>query len=172
MRNGKNFGRSESRNIGNKAATGDIILVLDADDLAVTTRAEWTIKKMKRCGVCYGSALVTDPIGNAQGELIANPVSLEECLTKKTNGIVHSSLAYTKEIALKYPYASGEVSDLGVDDWEQQIRMMIGREVFDFIPDVLCAYRVHESAITQTRDEKKVLALKDKILEGLKCAIA
>lgn len=171
IHNSKNMGRSESRNIGNYAATGDILLVLDADDLAVSTRAEWTLKKMKTCQVCYGAAVAMDVLGNALNEIPAKPISKEDCLKTKVNGIVHSSMAYTKEIAMKYPYKVGKIADLGIDDWEAQIRMIMDGVKFDFIPDVICAYRVHGAAITQTRNADEVAKLKDEILEGFKCKI-
>ena len=171
IHNSKNMGRSESRNIGNYAATGDILLVLDADDLAIETRAEWTLKKMKTCSVCYGGAVVMDALGNVLNEIPAKPINKDDCIKTKQNGIVHSTMAYTKEIAVKYPYKAGKISDLGIDDWEQQIRMIDDGVKFDFIPDVICAYRVHGAAVTQTRNADEVAKLKEEILEGLKCKI-
>lgn len=170
-RNDKNLGRSATRNRGNQMAIGDVLCVLDADDLMMQTRVEWTLKKMKSCGVCYGGAVVMDALGNALNEIPGKPVNFEEAVKTKQNGIVHSSLAYTKELALKYPYADGKISDLGLDDWHQQIRMLADGVKFDYIPDTICAYRVHGQAITKTRDPKAVEAVKDEVLEGLKCKI-
>lgn len=172
-RNGQNKGRSESRNIGNKLATGDIILVLDADDLAVKTRAEWTVKTMKakKAKVVYGAAVVMDALGNALNEIPANQVDLKNCIERKQNGIVHSTMAYTKDIAEKYQYEGGEVCALGLDDYMLQLTMLVDGVEFAAIPDVLCAYRTHGEAITQKRDAKQVDALKNKIIEGLKCTI-
>jgi len=170
-RNGKNMGRSESRNIGNKLATGDIICVLDADDLAIATRAEWTLKKMKTCQVIYGSAVVMDALGNAHSEIIAKPIDFATCVKNKTNGIVHSTLAYTKELGIKYPYESGKIADLGIDDWHLVLRMLADGIKFDYIPDVICCYRITEGQITNTRDPKAVEAAKNEILEGMKCKI-
>lgn len=171
IHNAKNMGRSESRNIGNNAAKSPIIAVLDSDDLAVLTRAEWTLKKMKNCQVCYGGAVVMDALGNVLNEINAGPIDKETCLKTKQNGIVHSSMAYTKEIAIKYPYKAGKIAELGIDDYEMQTRMIVDGVSFDFIPEVICAYRVHGNGVTQTRDEAEVLKAKNEILEGLKCAI-
>jgi glycosyltransferase involved in cell wall biosynthesis len=170
-RNGTNLGRSESRNIGNKLATGDIICVLDADDLNVATRAEWTLKKMKNSQVIYGSAVVMDALGNALNEIHAEPIDFATCVKRKLNGIVHSTMAYTKEIALKYPYEGGKIADLGIDDYTMQIRMLADGVKFDFIPDIISAYRILETGISKTRDEKEVTKVKEEILEGLKCKI-
>jgi glycosyltransferase involved in cell wall biosynthesis len=155
--NSENVGRSETRNIGNRAATGDIICVLDSDDLAVRTRAEWTVKKMKNgVKVIYGSAVAMGALGNAMHELTAKPLDIKTALETKTNGIVHSTMAYTKDIAEKYPYESGKISDLGIDDHNQQYRMIIDGVKFDFIPDVISAYRITETNISSTRNQEEV----------------
>ena len=169
INNSVNKGRSESRNIGNFAATGDILCVNDSDDLSAQMRAEWTLKKMKNCQVCYGSAIVMDALGNALKEISALPIDKESCLKNKVNGIVHSTMAYTKELAIKYQYESGKIADLGIDDWHQQIRMIMDGVSFDYVPDVLCAYRIHGKAVTHTRNQEEVDKAKSEIMEGLKC---
>lgn len=187
-RNSENKGRSYSRNIGNQISTGEIICVLDSDDLAVNQRAEWTIRKMKKCQVCYGSAVFMDAIGIQLKEKIAGPINTERILKpidmKKVEesiekgerfdlrelGIVHSSMAYTRDIALKYPYSEGKIADLGLDDWEMQIRMLKDGVKFDYLPDIICAYRQHGRAITNTRDPKAVIRMKAEILNnGVTC---
>jgi glycosyltransferase involved in cell wall biosynthesis len=168
-RNEKNMGRSESRNIGNRLATGEVICVLDADDLAVKTRAEWTLKKMKTCQVCYGAAIAMDAIGQKLYDISAKPVSLRAALETKVNGIVHSTMAYTKELAEKYQYKSGQIADLGLDDWELQLRMLADGVSFDFIPDTLAAYRVLASSVTNTRSQEAVNKAKESVIEELKC---
>jgi glycosyltransferase involved in cell wall biosynthesis len=168
VNNDKNMGRSESRNMGNRLATGGIICVNDADDLSSNTRAELTMKKMKNCQVCYGSAVVMDALGNGLREIIAGPIDKENCLKTKLNGIVHSSMAYSKELAIKYPYKSGKPADLGIDDWMLQTEMLMDNIKFDFISDIVCAYRIHSNSITKTRNEEEVLEAKIEILNGFK----
>lgn len=184
-RNEKNMGRSYSRNLGNKISTGGIICVNDSDDLSVSQRAEWTIKKLKKTSVCYGSAVFMDAIGIQLSEKSAGPIDkerilrpldltkLEEDIEKgnpidlKELGIVHSTMGMHREIALKYPYANGKISDLGLDDWDMQIRMLKDGVSFDFLPDTLCAYRQHAAAITNTRNPKEVIRMKAEILAGV-----
>ena len=140
---------------------------------------------MKNCQVCYGSVLLMDGIGVKNREIAAGHLDRDELLKpiditewKKAvdnggefslheNNITHSSMAYTKEIAMKYPYSGGRLSDMGLDDWEMQIRMLRDNVTFGFIPDVICAYRVHDSAVTKTRDIMGVMELKSEILAGV-----
>ena len=186
-RNEKNMGRSYSRNLGVKISTGEIICVQDSDDLSVNQRAEWTIRKLKTCQVCYGSAVFMDAIGIQLAEKSAGSIDkdrllksidmnkLEEDIEKgnpidfREVGIVHSSMGMLREIALKYPYAEGKIADLGLDDWDVEIRMLRDNISFDFIPDVLCAYRQHGQGITNTRNPKEVIRLKADILNGVAC---
>ena len=186
-RNGKNMGRSYSRNLGNQISTGGVICVLDGDDLSMPGRAEWTMKKLKKCQVCYGSATLINAIGIRNRDLIAQPLNKEKILKpfdSKTwlkdldkdksvdfheNNIVHSTMGFLREIALKYPYSEGLISDLGIDDWELQVRMIRDGVEFDFIPDIICAYRDHDDTVSKTRDIQKVMNLKSEILTGVGC---
>ena len=83
------------------------------------------------------------------------------------NNIVHSTVAYTRAFSEKYPYAGGDVARLGIDDWEMQIRSAIDGAKFDFLPQILSAYRVLESGISQTRNEDDVKKAKREILDKL-----
>lgn len=180
------MGRSYCRNFGNNIATGEILCVLDGDDLALNQRAEWTMRKLKKCQVCYGSTMLMNAIGERARDLIAGPIDKEKILTPINyqkwlddlekgeqidiyeNMISHSSMGYLREIALKYPYSEGKISDLGIDDWELQIRMIRAGITFDYIPDIICAYRVHDSGISKTRNLLEVIKLKAEILTGVK----
>lgn len=167
--NAKNMGRSFSRNLGNKVAQADIICVLDADDLALPNRAKITLDAFGRgCEFFYGSAVTMDPCGRAMGELRADVFDKEKALERKVNGITHSTVAYTKRFAQRFPYREGEADRLGTDDWAQQIEAAISGVKFDFTPNILCAYRLLESAITSNRDPKEVAKFKDTFLDSLK----
>lgn len=168
IRNEKNLGRSMSRNRGNLAATGDIICVLDADDLAYPRRAELTAAKFKNgVDVVYGSVEVIDAIGLKKGESHAVEFDKERGLKDKTWGIVHSTLALRREVALDFPYADGEVAELGIDDWHLLTRLAIAGKKFAHSAEILGAYRLLAGSISHRRDHKKVEEVKAKILAGL-----
>ena len=169
--NHKNLGRSESRNVGNMQASGDIICVLDADDLATPDRAEKTIKALKKADFCYGNAITMSAMGEALNQIKCEDFILSKALEKKENGIVHSTVGYTKKVALHYPYRDGEIAKLGIDDWDMQIRAAVGGVVFQRIPSVIAAYRLTSSQICAIRDNEAVLKCKSDIIEKVKCAI-
>lgn len=166
----KNVGRSEARNIGNKEANGEIIAVLDADDIATPNRAELTLKKFKGTDLdyVYGGATFIDAIGRPLENATVDVFDKTTALEKMTNGIVHSSSAYTKKFAMKYRYRGGEISRLGLDDWALQIESLLDGGKFDFIPHRLCAYRILSNQISRVRNPDEVMKAKKDFLASLK----
>lgn len=162
----KNVGRSEARNIGNKEATGDFIAVLDSDDLALPERARLTVEKFKNADVVYGSAEQMDIIGNKGGIYHADVFNRDRAVKEKLNRIVHSTMAYTKDIANRFKYRDGEISKLGLDDWAFQLEVAFSGARFQHIPVVISSYLENPSGISKTRDPKAVAAAKDAFLEG------
>ena len=168
IRNEKNMGRSASRNIGNKAATGDVLCVLDADDLALPNRAKIVAEKFaKGCQYLYGSAVRIDACGRNLGEIRADVFNKDKMLELLSSHIVHSTVSYRKWFAEKYPYLEGDAARLGVDDWSQQMRAVLGGVKFDFVPNVLSAYRILDSGVTATRDNSAVIDFKKQYAESL-----
>ena len=163
------IGRSAARNLGNSAATGELILVLDADDIATPNRAALTVRKHKETGAdfIHGGATMIDGLGNNLGTMRTDVVNKDSALTSMLNGIVHSTVAYTRAFYSKYPYADGDISRLGIDDWHQQIRAILDGAKMEYIPTPICAYRNLQSGISKTRDEDAVMAAKRTILESL-----
>ena len=167
-RNSENKGRSFTRNAGNLRATGSVICVLDADDLALPQRAKITADRFaKGCEFLYASAVQIDPVGRNLGEIRADVFNKDKAIESMQNRIVHSTVAYTKDFALRFPYADGEVAALGIDDWEQQTRAHLAGVKLDFAPSIVSAYRLLDAAISSTRDEEKVKAFKKSYLSAI-----
>lgn len=161
IRNVANLGRSVSRNIGNREATGKVICVLDADDLAYPDRAKLTVKAIEKgADFVHGTARVIDATGLDLGLIGGDVFNKDKAIESLTNRIVHSTVAYTKDIATLYPYPLGALSDLGLDDWAQQLAIALGGAKTAHIPHVLAAYRQVNTGITKTRNEDEVRAAK------------
>lgn len=167
---GKNAGRSLARRLGNDYAQGEIICVLDADDIATPNRAELTVRRFKNgkpVDYVYGPATEINALGMPIRVLGADSFDREKALKPPYhNKIVHSTAAYTKAFAMRFPYRS-EFDALGLDDWAQQIEANLAGAKFDFLTQKLACYRYLESAVTKIRDEKQVIAAKEKFISGL-----
>ncbi len=163
----KNVGRSEARNIGNRLATGKFIMVLDADDIAYPDRAKLTAAKIKSgADFVHGSCDYIDAIGSMLGKHIADVFSLDKAVAEKVNRIVHSTSAYTKDVAMRYPYKDGEAARLGLDDWCMQLETAMGGAKFEHITQIVGAYRDIETGVSRRRDPAQVEAFKAAYLEA------
>ena len=164
----KNVGRSEARNIGNAKATGEYILVLDADDIAYPNRATATVAKLKNADFVNGSCDYIDAIGNLLGTHTADIFNREKSIKTKLNYMVHSTCAYRKEIAQRFGYFGDESSRLGLDDWQFQLEVAMSGAKMEIIPTVIGAYRDIKSGISKVRDPKEVEAFKTAFMEAFK----
>src|SRR5688572_1210112 len=75
-----NRGRSAARNEGNMAARGEVIFVLDADDIAAENRVSHTLKYMKKnpgVDIVYGQFNILDAVGRFQQGIDALPFDYE-----------------------------------------------------------------------------------------------
>ena len=168
IRNEQNLGRSASRNVGNRAATGEVLCVLDADDLALPNRAKIVAEKFgKGVEYLYGSAVQIDACGRSLGEIRADVFSKEKMLETLSSHIVHSTVSYRKWFAEKYPYLEGEAARLGVDDITQQARAALDGVKFDFVPNILSAYRLLNQGVTAQRNPEEVVKFKKEFMESL-----
>ena len=166
----KNVGRSEARNIGNKASSSDIICVQDADDMAVKERAEITYKffKKKKVDVAFGDYYVVGQFGKILDELKTQEFDINTVFDSGYTFIGHSSMAYKKSVVLKTPYRKGEIQDLGIDDWALQIDLHYNGCKFGHIKKPLYFYRQVDDGISKVRDESKVKEAKGRFLEEIK----
>ncbi len=169
FRNEENKGRSVSRNIGNALATGEIIAVLDSDDLSAPRRAELTVARFESgASLVHGAAQRIDAVGRNRGMAPSDVFNLDKSLASLSAGIIHSTVAYSRDIAKRYPYLDGEPARLGVDDFTILIPMALDGVKFDYIASALSAYRTNEFGVTATRDNAEVVAFKKGFVDALK----
>ena len=143
--------------------------MLDADDACHKNRAAVMVKAFKD-GVqfVHGSAIEMTALGEKIKEHIAEPFNKERASEEPYwTHIVHSSVAYTPEFANKFPY-DHEMSELGLDDWAQQTAAYTSGVKIDHVPDVVSYYRRLSTAVSNVRDQAKVLEAKKKFIESLK----
>jgi glycosyltransferase involved in cell wall biosynthesis len=171
IRNKVSVGRCQARNQGNALATGDYIFVLDADDGATPNRVEVTLKKFKNADLVHGSFTGIDAVGTTLYQVRAEVFNRDKAVEERYNRICHSTVAYTKDFSNSFPYSTDpEIARLGIDDWEQQIRAAFFGARFDMTPQLIGIYRETSQGISKRRNEKEVMAVKAKILDGLKVA--
>jgi len=162
----QNMGRAKVRNEGIKHAKGEILFIMDADDVCLPNRFQVQIDFLKEnpdCVVVGSKVLLIDPEGSPLCELIDLFHSSEidgAHMASKGEGsrLFHPSAAIIKEAFWKvggyraeYPYAQ---------DMDLFLRMAeIGK--LANIPEVLLKYRQHlGSAGYQKRKEQISLAYK------------
>lgn len=162
----ENKGRSFSRNFGNDLAESDIVLVLDADDMATRNRVKDTLAvfELKKPDLLYGSFFRVDSIGTTYGKTVCSPFDPKVSKSQKLNFICHSTMAYTKKLTQEVRYEEGDYTKLGLDDWKFQWEAYRRGYKFQHIKNPLCYYRMTESGTMATRDEKEVEAVKEKFL--------
>ncbi len=161
-----NKGRSSARNSGNELATSDILMVLDADDMATRNRAKDTIAtfQLKKCDLVYGSFFVVDAMGTTERKVVSQPFDPVQAKEKKFNFICHSTMAYTKKLAKSIHYADGMYTKLGLDDWKFQWDAYKSGAVIKNIKSPLCYYRISADQTMATRDQAEVNRVKEEYL--------
>lgn len=156
--NRENNGRSSSRNFGNNEAQSDLILVLDADDMATRNRVKDTLAtfQLKKPDFLYGSFFSIDSMGTTQSKVVCGPFDPEISKQKKMNFICHSTVAYTKKLSEVVKYEEGVYTKLGLDDWKFQWEVYKKGFKIQHIRNPLCYYRMTEDGTMATRDQKAV----------------
>lgn len=161
-----NMGRSAARNFGNSKAESDIIMVLDADDMAMRDRAKNTLAffKERNPDVAWGSFFVIDAFGNIGHKIGCQEFKPQISRETRLNYICHSTMAYRKGVTLNIPYDTGEYSKLGLDDWKFQWDCFHKGYSMKHIKTPLSYYRQLKGGTVGTRDEKLVTEAKERYL--------
>lgn len=167
--NRENAGRSAARNFGNDQAESDLIMVLDADDLATRNRTKDTLTafQLKKPDFLYGSFFAMDALGNPESKRICSAFDPVMAKEKKMNFICHSTVAYTKALTQKIRYEDGVYSKLGLDDWKFQWDTYKAGFKIQHLRNPLCYYRVTGDGTMASRDQKAVIEAKDAFLANV-----
>jgi glycosyltransferase involved in cell wall biosynthesis len=162
----ENVGRSEARNIGNRAVSSEYIFVLDADDRACKNRIRDSLItfQMKKPDIVYGPYFWMDELGNVLEKVPAGPFNKEVAIRRKMNFIGHSTMAYRTGVTKNVQYDTGEYSKLGLDDWKFQWDAFQKGYKFDVVKTYLSYWRYTSQGISHHRDKKAVEELKGQYL--------
>lgn len=165
-----NVGRSEARNLGNREAAGDFVLVLDADDKAVRDRLKRTLDcfKKQNSDVVYGGYVTIDTFSHMVARYLPEPFNRERSIKHKTHYILHSTMAYRKGVTLNVQYQKEPYDKLGIDDWRFIWDCSLKGYKFAYVKQPLAYYRIVGDTISHTRDEKEVIRVKDDFVATIK----
>ena len=142
-RNAFNRGVGYTRNLARDMATGDIILVQDADDMSFKDRAERVVKFFKaypKTDIMYGSCLTID--WNNRQLSLNQSQDFNISKLKKDNYISHPTVAYRKRVDIKYRNVKY------IDDWYFYLDCFKAGYKFGVTKDVLSTYRLTYEGLT------------------------
>lgn len=143
------FGLASARNYGNMMAQGKYIAVLDSDDIALPDRLSITVSTFKKnsCDVVYGEVLKWFPKTHTleKRSQIYESRTFDYNYYKKHNFIPHSASAYTREIAVEFPYNS---FFRRACDYDFFSRLGKYNKKFTFVNKIFSYQRIHSKSIT------------------------
>jgi glycosyltransferase involved in cell wall biosynthesis len=153
VRNNENKGAGESRNIGNRIASADIICVCDSDDYYPNYRAKETLKffkKNSKYAIMNGSYYRVDYSSNIIQEFPSRPFDEKAFKNKGEIYFCHPSCAYKKEDILAIPYRK-ETKEM-TDDFQLLTDFISAGKKIKNVKEVLCFHRVlPNSMMTEMR---------------------
>ena len=164
IRHGENMGRSAARNTGCAAATSDLFIMMDHDDIALPARAQTILKASKvntKSHIFYSQFEIIDELGKVQAKVDVAPFDWEKLKETKLAYIGHSTMAVRRKVFDKVQYTSGDYCKHAIDDWKFQVDAY--KAGFKFMPIRKCLAQYRW--IDKARDEKKIMELKNACLK-------
>jgi glycosyltransferase involved in cell wall biosynthesis len=155
LKNEVSVGAGEARNAGNRMSSGDIICVMDDDDLATPDRAEKTIRYFENNPDIdiVTSSYMRIGYNNEEGEKKeAEPFNVDDF---KKDGAInyfsHPACAYRRSEILDHPYkrdiSSGDETIMKTDDFMLVEDFVSRDKKFGIIKEVLCLHRVLPNSV-------------------------
>lgn len=165
----ENGGSAKARNIGNKEAKGDYILVLDGDDKSVRSRVRDTLTCFvtKKCDLVYGGFITIDTFGNMERRFAPHPFNREASLKHKTHQICHSTVAYRRGLTLNVQYVEDH-AQYAMEDFSFIWNAHTKGYKFGYVKSPLCYYRITDGSQSSRRNEDTVRKVKDEFVSTLK----
>lgn len=133
----ENMGVASMRNRLIDASTGDIIFIMDADDMSEINRTAETMKvfnEKPEVSIVYSDCAVINGLGNHIDNLYAKEFQVWSL--KANNYIPHPTIAFRKSIPVRYREGLRYI-----DDWYFYLDCVKAGLKFDYIPKLLSVYR-------------------------------
>ena len=156
-----NKGIGYTRNEGNSYATGDWIVVADADDIWLPGRLKETVKFIESnpdTDLVYGGMYWTSIFGNSIKEYWKPTPVTREGLLKGEQGALHGALAYRRDLGIKYRDEAKVNDDFWfiVDCWNADKK-------FGIIDKPLMGYRILDTGASHVNYKKIQKDMKTKL---------
>jgi len=164
----ENAGSANARNVGNRAAQGQYIFVLDGDDKATRNRVKDTITcfEAKNADLVYGGFITIDTFGNMERRFAPHPFTREASLKYKTHQICHSTVAYRKGLTLNVQYREDHAK-YAMEDFSFIWNAHAKGYRFAYVKNPFCYYRVMDSSQSTRRNESEVVKAKEEFVKAL-----
>lgn len=157
-KNIENIGPGKSRDIGIRASSGNIIALMDADDISDSLRFEKEIELLMTsdCDVVSSSVTYIDKYGN-KGESYKSVVKDIEKKLPFGNVIFNPTVMMKK----KAYEAVGGYRDLrNGEDYDLWLRMLLNSKKFAIIHEPLLQYRIRLNSLSRSNIYKSYLITK------------
>lgn len=170
IKNKQNIGLTKSLNVGLKAARGDLVARIDADDLAASERFEKQVAFFEKneslvlCGTdvkCYGNEK------KAYHEIMGSSNYLKSNLLWR-NAFAHPSVMFRRSVVVQQNLYYNEDFPVA-QDYELWCRISEYGDVTN-VPEPLCFYRIHKSQISQMKMQQQMFFRNMVIKSNLKKA--
>lgn len=163
-----NGGSARARNIGNREAKGEFILVLDGDDKAMHNRVRKTLEcfDKKKVDLMYGGFITIDTFSNMERRFAPHPFTRESSIKHRTHQICHSTVAYRKGLTLNVQYIE-EHTNLAMEDFSFIWNAHMKGYKFAYVKDPLTYYRITDGSQSAMRNESEARKVKEEFVASL-----